>query len=118
MTVGSLIAATTTGPGSVSDLGVGRRRFRMIWSSTGTPSMVVVNLEGSTDNSTWVVLATSTWPGQSAAPAPFAATSPGDDIRHLGGEVRYLRANLITLAGGSSPSISAVVMPIGGDVNP
>jgi hypothetical protein len=117
--MGSLVAATAPGPGSTIDLGGVRKRFQMIWSSTGNPTSVQLHMEGSVDATTWVTLVPASWPNASLAlPAPLASASPGGTVTHLGGGYRYLRAVLDSLSGGSSPSVSAVVMPIGsGDLN-
>jgi methyl coenzyme M reductase beta subunit len=60
---------------------------------TGGPSAVTVNLEGSDDGTNWFTVDTS--------------TSTSSALRHVVDKpVRFLRANLATLTGGSSPTVS------------
>jgi hypothetical protein len=112
-------ALSTTGPGTAIDLGQIRRGFRLSWTSTGSPATVGVNLEGSTDNSTWVVLGSSGWPNPAqASPAPFGSATPSGAVITPSGGVRFLRPNVIALSGGSSPTVNVWLGPLGsGDQN-
>lgn len=129
--MGSLNGATTTGAGTTVDLGLIRKRFVMNWTTTGNPSAVTINLEGTVNitdpgnpsinqGQNWVTLATATWPDPNNAAAQLAGKSfsPGGSVTALSGGVRYIRANLVTLSGGSSPTVTATVTVLGaGDTN-
>ena len=92
----SLAAATATGPGVVTDLGVVRTAHALDTTITGSPSAVTVNLEGSLDGTAWVVLATS--------------TATAGDVQTVSGKgVRYVRANLVALTGGTAPTVTALI---------
>lgn len=93
----SLNAATATGPGTVVDLGVVRSSHTMQTTVTGAPASVSVNLEGSLAAAgPWAVLANST-------------STTGDVQTATGKAVRYVRANLVTLTGGTSPTVTALI---------
>lgn len=93
----SLNAATATGPGTVVDLGVVRSSHTMQTTVTGAPAAVSVNLEGSLAAAgPWAVLANST-------------STTGDVQTATGKAVRYVRANLVTLTGGTSPAVTALI---------
>ncbi len=93
----SLNAATATGPGAVTDLGVVRSVHTLQTTVTGGPSAVNVNLEGSLSASgPWLVLASST-------------STTGDVQTASGKAVRYVRANLTTLTGGTAPAVTALI---------
>ncbi|MCG5220273.1 hypothetical protein [Streptosporangium sp. KLBMP 9127] len=66
----------------------------MLVTATGSPSQISVQLQGSHDGSTWVDLAnTSSWP--TAVSVQRA--------------VRYVRARLGGVTGGSSPTVTATI---------
>lgn len=92
----SLSAATATGPGATVDLGVVRSVHTMQTVVTGAPSGVTVNLEGSLTGGAWVTLASST-------------STTGDVQTASGKAVRYVRANLATLTGGTGPTVTAYI---------
>lgn len=92
----SLNAVTAPGAGSVTDLGVVRSVHSMQTSVTGSPSAATVNLEGSLNGTLWATLATS--------------TSTTSDVQTASGKaVRYVRANLTTLTGGTAPTVTALI---------
>lgn len=93
----SLSAATATGPGATVDLGVVRSSHTMQTSTTGAPTGVTVNLEGSLSASgPWATL--------------VASTSTTGDVQTVSGKaVRYVRANLVTLTGGTAPTVTALI---------
>lgn len=93
----SLNAVTATGAGTVVDLGVVRSVHTMQTTVTGAPSAVTVNLEGSLSaGGPWAVL--------------VASTSTAGDVQTVSGKaVRYVRANLVTLTGGTSPTVTALI---------
>jgi len=93
----SLNAATSTGPGTVTDLGVVRSSHTLQTSTTGSPTGVTVNLEGSlAATGPWATLATST-------------STTGDVQTATGKAVRYVRANLTVLTGGTAPTVTALI---------
>lgn len=92
----SLNAVTVTGAGASLDLGVIRSAHSMQTTTTGSPTGVTVLLEGSLDNAHFVTLATST-------------STSGDVQTATGKAVRYVRANLTVLSGGTSPTVTAIV---------
>lgn len=93
----SLDAATVTGPGTAHDLGELADHHSLLWWSEGGPSSRV-DLEGSHDGEHWFSLAVGSG-GFALAPA---SSTPGV-------LVRYVRANLVTLTGGSSPTVTATI---------
>lgn len=107
--MGSLNAATTTGPGASIDLVTARLNVRMSTTVTGSPAACVVVLEGSVDGTTWKPLAT-------ASHATVSNVLPGGPVTDVvisnGHAVRYARANLVTLSGGTSPTVSAAIQPL------
>ena len=94
----SLNAATATGAGDSRDLEGSFDHHTLIVSSTGGASINVA-LEGSHDGTTWVTLANAA-SGQVTVPNSGAATGP---------LIRYVRANLTMLSGGSSPTVTATI---------
>jgi hypothetical protein len=102
----ALLAVTTPTTSAATDFGtVGP--VCLAWTVTGVVSGLLLNLEGSVDNSTWVVLAQATAVGPSADGTKLGGVLA--DRRH----VRYARANLVTFTAGpgSSPTLSADVRP-------
>lgn len=93
----SLNAATSTGAGTVIDLGVVRSTHTMQTTVTGAPSGVSVTLQGSlASTGPWLVLATST-------------STTGDVQTATGKAVRYVMADLGSLTGGTSPTVTAYI---------
>lgn len=93
----SLNAATSTGPGTVFDLGVVRSSHTLQTSTTGAPTGVTVTMEGSlASTGPWVTLVTST-------------STTGDVQTGSGKAVRYVRANLTVLTGGTAPTVTALI---------
>ena len=68
---------------------------------TGAPTHVTVALEGSLDDATWYTLAEHDWVNEeiAAQTAMFHVTAK---------VVRYVRLNLSTLSGGTSPTVTAL----------
>lgn len=93
----SLNAAAATGPGTTVDLGVVRSSHTMQTSTTGAPTGVTVNLEGSlASTGPWTTL--------------VASTSTTGDVQTVSGKaVRYVRANLAVLTGGTAPTVTALI---------
>lgn len=95
--VTALNAATATGPSAATDLGSMRTALALQTVVTGTPSGVTVTLEGSLDGVHW-------------APALLTSTSTtGDYQGRAGSPVRYIRANLTALTGGTAPTVTAII---------
>lgn len=108
----SLSAAGAAGPGISVDLNGTSNEFTLVTTVTGSPSSVNVNLEGSHDNVNWfgivsstsigsqVVLSTEVTSGQPVGSTPDATYKP---------HARYVRAHLVSLSGGTSPTVTATV---------
>lgn len=110
--MGTLNAATTTGPGTAIDLITARLNIRMTTSVTGAPAACVVNLEGSVDGTTWKPLATANHMTVSNA---LPGSGPVTDVVISNGHaVRYARGNLVTLTPGANPTptVSAAIQPL------
>lgn len=93
----SLDAATATGAGTAFDLGVGHAKFGLQVKHTGSPTSVVVSLEASVNGTDWFSL--GTWDS--------ASQGNGDIVFVVDRPVIHIRANLTTLTGGTSPTVSA-----------
>lgn len=89
----SCSAVTSTGActsGQVSNIS-SRITFTVV--VTGAPSAVTLNIEGSIDNTSWFILDTS--------------TTTTSEMRHIANKgIHYLRGNLATLTGGSTPTVT------------
>lgn len=96
----SLNAATSTGPGGWPALNEPRSIHTMQVSFTGSPTRVVVNLEGTVDGTNWKVFATFD---------TNAGNASGDVITISEQPLLNARANLTTLTGGSSPTVTAAI---------
>lgn len=91
----SLDAATATGPGAEKDLEGSYGTHFMMTASTGDPDYQV-DFEGSHDGVTWLSLG--------------AANQPGSTIVQLvNTPLRFVRANLSSLSGGTSPTVTATI---------
>ena len=90
----SLYGNSELGTWTNADFQFPRKEITMIVSVTGSPSSFSVSLEGSHDQTVWATLATVTTPGATTVDT------------HL---IRYARANLTALSGGSSPAVSATI---------
>jgi len=93
----ALNAVTATGAGASRDLEKAFATFDVLLFTTGSPTTVTVVLEGSHDGTNWY---------QIGNPA-ITLSTPHQLI--TGYVFRYVRANLITLTGGSSPTVTATV---------
>jgi len=96
----SLDAATVAGTGASRDLeGVGSI-FGVLVFATGSPSTVTVQLEGSHDDVNWF-----------AVGSPTITTAPSyTNFTDLA--FRYVRANLVTLSGGSAPTVTVSIATV------
>lgn len=99
----SLDAATATGPGASNDLEGVYDHHTLVVAATGGCTWSVA-LEGSHDGSTWVSLRNF---GTFSA-AAMAGTVPDPDAIP-GNLVRYVRANLVTLSGGTNPTVTVTI---------
>lgn len=98
----SLMNAGAPTDGGVLDLQAGLcRQLTMIVGVSGAPSSFSVNLEGAHDlsagDSPWAVLATADSAGAVTVDTHW---------------VRYVRASLISLSGGSTPLVSATLAAV------
>ena len=98
LVVKSLDATSATGPGSVLTLNKPTSSFSMQTTSTGSPSYSVL-LEVSIDGVNFVIAGSSTSDGITSGP-PYAVLS--------------IRANLVSISGGVSPTVTAWVSADGG----
>jgi len=94
-----LNAATTTQT-TASEEVTGTSRYGLQVSVTGSPSSLGVLLQGSIDGTNWVSLASvsaagTTWSNPDSA-----------------GSVKYIRIDLQTLSGGSSPTVTASAIAV------
>ena len=96
----SLAAATNVGPGASCDLGGVYGNHLLIVGAMGYPSSYSAALEGSHDGVNWVVL------GEVAGPI-YNFVGEGVCVTDM--PVRYLRANLTDLSGGTSPTVTATI---------
>lgn len=93
----TLDAVTITGAGNT----VIFRSIPVDWTiqlqHTGAPTSVILDVEGSLNGSDWVQLAQHT-------------ATAADDMFHISGKgVRYIRGNLTTLSGGTSPTVTVLL---------
>lgn len=103
--VKSLDAVTATGEGTAASFGGHVRSTHAIQvSATGSPTGLVVKLQGSLNGTNWFTLAT--WD----ITAPLAS---GDMLFVTGKPVNQVRADCTTLSGGTSPTVSAWVSSAG-----
>lgn len=97
----SLNAAVATGPGIANEMFAPRNLNTMQVIITGSPTAVKVSLEASTDGGT-------TW-GTIAMFDTAAGHVSGDFVSASDASVNRIRANLITLTGGTSPTVTATI---------
>jgi hypothetical protein len=95
----SLSSVTVTGPGTSFNLTNARANLGLQVACTGSPTTVLINLEGSLEGTHWFTLAHSS---NISGEIVFASNVP----------VIWLRANLTTLTGGSSPTVSAWLVAV------
>ncbi len=100
----SLNAATAVGAGDVAAIGgpaaLGGVPRKIAWEKrvTGGPAAVQVDIEGSLDNSNWYQLDTENTTGNTFR-----------EITQRG--AKFIRARLVTLTGGTSPTVTARILP-------
>nr|BDD46000.1 hypothetical protein 10 [Gammaproteobacteria bacterium] len=100
MSITLLNAASSTGTGVHCSLGEPRANHTVAVTITGAPSAVTIDLEGSLDGVNWVQLQTHT----------FDAGELSDEkgmFHSVNTLVNHVRANLTTLTGGTSPTVTA-----------
>ena len=97
----SLNAAAATGAGTQVDFSRPRQYISMQVSFTSNPSPVKVTLEGTIDGVNWFTLATFD---------TGASGRTGDIIDSNTLSVLSARANLITLTGGTTPTVTATIL--------
>lgn len=96
----SLNAVTATGAGGELDLKVVRGKFGLQVTHTGAPTACVVALQGTIDGTNWFTL--GSWSTLTSGDIVFITDKP----------VLKVRANLTTLTGGASPTVSAWVAAV------
>ena len=88
-----LNAVTATGASSTYQTKVEAAYFTWQITATGSPTTVSCALQVSNDGSTWTTIDTS--------------TTTTEETRHVTGySFKYFRANLATLSGGTTPTIT------------
>lgn len=92
----SITAATATGAGTTVSLLVAQANFSMQVVYTSVPSLLIVNLEGSLNGTNWQTLVQ--WSS--------ASQGNGAIMSAIGTPVTYIRANILTLNGGASPTVT------------
>lgn len=98
----SLAAATATGAGTAMQLSRPRYNFSMQVSFTGGSPTVKVVMEGSIDGVNWFALATFDTGASGVSGGIVGASSL---------VVLQVRANLVTLSGGTNPTVTATILP-------
>lgn len=96
----SLTAAAATGAGTAVAYLTAKKNLAAQVSVTGAPTAVVVNLEGTIDGVNWFVLAVFDLTIAASGAIVFSNTIP----------VIGSRANLITLTGGTAPTVTATTL--------
>jgi hypothetical protein len=95
-----------TAPTTATVQNIGQASHILYYCVTGTPSALVIQLEGSFDGSTWAQLSDQ------------GTAVTGCNVVEGGGYYPALRVNLVTLSGGTSPTVTAyysgVTAPITG----
>jgi len=91
-----ILRATATGAGTAEALASPMSKFTMQTVVTDVPTAVSVTLQGSLDGSNWTTIATST-------------STTGDQQSVVDKPQTYVRANLGTLTGGVSPTVTVYV---------
>lgn len=101
MAVRLLDAVPSTGVSSDWPTRMGVLEHTIQGMLTGSPSSVVIDLDGSLDGDTYYQLASHTVTAQELATDSF--------MFHVTSKlVRYVRLNLVTLSGGTSPTVTAI----------
>lgn len=114
----TLDTATSTGPGATVDLEGMACRFGVQAIVTGSPSSIAFIIEGSLDGSNWdsIAFPNSTLTGGGLVTFGDNPYDPGDGGgTQFAKYVRYVRANLTTLSGGSSPTVTVWLAGVGID---
>lgn len=96
----SLSAATATGPGASTLLTNPAEHNTMQVTTTGSPSLVIVDLEGSQDGTNWFRLA--------RYDSRFTGPLVTSDLY----VVTNVRANLLQLSGGTTPTVTASIASV------
>jgi len=102
-----LNAATATGAGNTQKVGQipASHTVQATMGGTVVATAVTVDLEGSLDDTTWVQLARHAFDaGEITAEAAI--------FHVIDKPIKYVRANLITLTGGTSPTVTVKYEPV------
>jgi len=96
-----LSAVTGAGAGTIKKSAYPMQHHALSITITGSPTTIVVDLEGSVDGTNFVALGTKTFSAGEKT-AAFALLFVIDK------PVTYVQANVTTLSGGSSPTVTAL----------
>ncbi len=96
----SLDAATTTGPGLALEFDTPKSIFSLKIMTTGSPTFNI-NLEGSLDGVNWDTLLAHQTTGLFPTWSPVGLSG--------GTPLMAIRANLTSLSGGTSPTVTAII---------
>ena len=99
MAVRLLDAATATGVGDTWNIRSGAANHTLQGTATGNPTGITTDLEGSLDGVTWYTLAAHKW-------VNGELTDQQAMFHVLSKYVTYVRVNLTTLTGGTSPTVT------------
>jgi hypothetical protein len=101
----SLNAVTEVGAGFSREMEQTYVNHMMIAFITGSPTDVLLTLEGSQDGVHWTACEEVTWTADSGIADPYTTytTAP------TGMPLRHVRANLVSFAGGTDPTFTATI---------
>src|SRR4051812_23350894 len=94
-----LSAASSTGAGASTDLGGVAREWTTHTVTTGSPVSVDLRVQGSLDNVNWFTLGEPSAGSQGVTELSGASNAARPYFR-------YVRGNVFTLSGGSSPTVT------------
>lgn len=100
----SLNAAASTGPGAAISFDEPKSKFAMQVTYTGSPSNVEVDFEGTLDGVSWTRLFV-----MQNQNGPIGGNNPIGTGNVLPVLAISVRANLVSLTGGTSPTVTATV---------
>lgn len=108
----SLASAAAVGAGVPVDLNGTSNEFSLVAFTSGTPTGFGVDLEGSHDGVNWFYLGLTVASPGSPISSEYTNTNDnggGQPATRVKPHARYLRANLTSLAGGTSPTVTATI---------
>lgn len=108
----SLTSAAAVGDGAPVDLNGTSNEFTLVAFTSGAPSSFYVELEGSHDGVNWFELGLYVGASGDATSSEYTNTNNnggGQPATRVKPHARYLRANLTSLSGGMSPTVTATI---------